>query len=554
MSSPRQLPARLPARHGQPPRRAPCVRDEEEEEKPKVSPLLTEDEMERYSRQLLLPEWTELAQVALRDASVLVVGAGALGSPVALYLAGAGVGRLGLVDSDIVEISNLHRQPLHFTPDIGAAKVESAASKLRFLNPEVLVEPYQVRLEDDNALGLVEGQDLVVDCSDSFETRYAVNPACCARGQPGRGRRAGLERHGHGHPPALQGVLSLRVPGRRRSTRRRAPRRDRRPGGGRDRRAEGARGAEVPHRLPAAADQRLPQRGPGDPRRAARHHAAPRSIARTAADVRRLALGLVAAVSLAWCAPAHAYRLGGARWPTHTISYYDGGPNHAAVRVAVHAWNTSGAHVRFVPTSRARAHVRIVALKPSGCAGVEGVATLGYSPRGDLVQLRACPDQDADAVVAAHELGHVLGLNHETKRCATMNPVVGQKCAPPPNVSTLCRVLQADDVQGAVRRYGGHARKITAPQNCPIFSEPQAPTTFTVTGGAPPSTQLSGTLTVAGVRKLDAVPGWPTPNLYVTIYRYAGTCPAGAPQGDPVAEQPRRRPGPFSSRSTRGPR
>src|SRR3954471_9599903 len=157
----------------------------EEEAKPKAParlPLLSDDEMTRYSRQLLLPEWTELAQVALRDASVLVVGAGALGSPVALYRAGAGVGRLGLVDSDVVEVTNLHRQPLHYTPDLGVAKVESAAAKLRFLNPDVLVEPYQVRLDAENAPGLVEGQDLVVDCSDSFATRYAVNAACCAAG------------------------------------------------------------------------------------------------------------------------------------------------------------------------------------------------------------------------------------------------------------------------------------------------------------------------------------------------------------------------------------
>src|SRR3954469_4004677 len=158
---------------------------EEEAAPPPVAPhapLLSEDEIERYSRQLLLPEWTELAQVALRDASVLVIGAGALGSPVALYLAGAGVGRLGIADSDIVEVSNLHRQHVHFSPDIGVPKVESAAAKLRFLNPDVLVEPYQVRLDAENAPGLVEGQDLVVDCSDSFATRYAVNAACCAAG------------------------------------------------------------------------------------------------------------------------------------------------------------------------------------------------------------------------------------------------------------------------------------------------------------------------------------------------------------------------------------
>jgi len=142
------------------------------------------DDLERYSRQLVLPEWSEAAQLALHGASVLVVGAGALGSPVALYLAGAGVGRLGIVDSDDVELSNLHRQPLHFTPDIGAPKAQSAAAKLRFLNPGVVVEPYQARLQDANAPAMIEGSDLVVDCSDSFATRYAVNAACCAAGVP----------------------------------------------------------------------------------------------------------------------------------------------------------------------------------------------------------------------------------------------------------------------------------------------------------------------------------------------------------------------------------
>ena len=141
---------------------------------------LTDPEVERYSRQLVLPEWGEAAQLALSEASVLVLGAGALGSPVALYLAGAGVGRLGIVDDDDVELSNLHRQPLHFTPDLGVPKAESAAAKLRFLNPDVLVEPYRMRVGDENAAAVVEGHDLVVDCSDAFATRYAVNAACCA--------------------------------------------------------------------------------------------------------------------------------------------------------------------------------------------------------------------------------------------------------------------------------------------------------------------------------------------------------------------------------------
>ena len=148
------------------------------------APDLTDAEIERYSRQLVLPEWGAAAQLALSEASVLVIGAGALGSPVALYLAGAGVGRMGIVDDDAVELSNLHRQLLHFTPDLGVAKAESAAAKLRFLNPDVIVEPYQLRVDAENAAAIIEGQDLVIDCSDSFLTRYAVNAACCAARVP----------------------------------------------------------------------------------------------------------------------------------------------------------------------------------------------------------------------------------------------------------------------------------------------------------------------------------------------------------------------------------
>jgi molybdopterin/thiamine biosynthesis adenylyltransferase len=113
---------------------------------------------------------------------VLVVGAGALGSPVATYLVGAGVGRVGVLDDDVVEVSNLHRQHLHFTPDVGRPKAHSAVAKLQFLNPDVAVEPYQARFDAEHAEGLVAGHDLVVDCSDAFETRYAVNAACCSAG------------------------------------------------------------------------------------------------------------------------------------------------------------------------------------------------------------------------------------------------------------------------------------------------------------------------------------------------------------------------------------
>jgi adenylyltransferase/sulfurtransferase len=128
----------------------------------------------------VLPQWSEVAQRALGAASVLVVGAGALGSPVATYLAGAGVGRLGIVDEGDVELSNLHRQHLHFTPDLGVPKAHSAAAKLAFLNNDVVIEPYQAAFNE----AMLEGQDLVVDCTDAFATRYAINAACCAAGIP----------------------------------------------------------------------------------------------------------------------------------------------------------------------------------------------------------------------------------------------------------------------------------------------------------------------------------------------------------------------------------
>jgi adenylyltransferase/sulfurtransferase len=145
---------------------------------------LSESELERYSRQLVLPEWSGAAQEALKSASVIVVGAGALGNPVATYLAAAGVGQIGIVGSDVVELSNLHRQPLHFTPDTGRQKAENAALKLGLLNPEVIIDPYPVRLTEQNAHAIVMGASCVIDCSDTFETRYLVNDACCAQRVP----------------------------------------------------------------------------------------------------------------------------------------------------------------------------------------------------------------------------------------------------------------------------------------------------------------------------------------------------------------------------------
>ena len=143
---------------------------------------LSPQELERYSRQLLMDDWGGQTQERVRGSRAIVIGTGALGSPVATYLAAAGVGTIGLVDHDRVELSNLHRQPLFFTPDVGAPKAELAAAKLGLLNPEIAIEPYPVELTAENAEAIVMGADVVVDCTDSFESRYVVNDACCAQG------------------------------------------------------------------------------------------------------------------------------------------------------------------------------------------------------------------------------------------------------------------------------------------------------------------------------------------------------------------------------------
>jgi len=130
----------------------------------------------------MVPDLGGKGQIRLRQARVLVIGAGGLGSPVALYLAAAGVGTLGLIDSDSVELSNLQRQLLHTTPDIGQPKVESAKAKLNRLNPDVEVRTYPVRLEDNNAREIFSGYDFIVDGSDNFSTKFLVNDTAVALG------------------------------------------------------------------------------------------------------------------------------------------------------------------------------------------------------------------------------------------------------------------------------------------------------------------------------------------------------------------------------------
>jgi sulfur-carrier protein adenylyltransferase/sulfurtransferase len=145
---------------------------------------LTSDQMHRYSRHILVPEVGEEGQLKLLDAKVLMVGAGGLGSPSALYLAAAGVGTLGIVDSDVVDESNLQRQVLHTTDRVGMKKVESAKFTLNALNPEVNVVPYDLRLNHDNVRDIFSEYDIVVDGTDNFDTRYMINEVCVELGKP----------------------------------------------------------------------------------------------------------------------------------------------------------------------------------------------------------------------------------------------------------------------------------------------------------------------------------------------------------------------------------
>jgi adenylyltransferase/sulfurtransferase len=138
----------------------------------------------RYARHITLEEVGETGQLALGNASVLLIGAGGLGSPIAFYLAAAGVGRLGLVDFDIVTINNLQRQILHATDDVGRLKVDSARATLSGINPEIDLETYPEKVTQENVWELVQGYDIIVDGSDNFATRFLINDVCVQAGKP----------------------------------------------------------------------------------------------------------------------------------------------------------------------------------------------------------------------------------------------------------------------------------------------------------------------------------------------------------------------------------
>ena len=149
-----------------------------------IPDALSNQEVARYSRHLILPEVGMEGQLKLKAASVLCIGAGGLGSPVTMYLAAAGVGRIGIVDFDVVDYSNLQRQIIHGTTDVGRPKLESARDSLSEINPEVRVELHDAALSSQNALDLLGGYDIIVDGTDNFPTRYLVNDACVILGKP----------------------------------------------------------------------------------------------------------------------------------------------------------------------------------------------------------------------------------------------------------------------------------------------------------------------------------------------------------------------------------
>src|SRR5580704_9638752 len=145
---------------------------------------LSNEEIMRYSRHLIMPEVGMEGQLKLKRAKVLCIGTGGLGAPLGLYLAAAGVGKIGLVDFDAVDLTNLQRQILFGTSDIGRPKIEAATDRLRNLNPDIEIDRFETRLRSENALDILKDYDIVVDGTDNFPTRYLVNDACVILGKP----------------------------------------------------------------------------------------------------------------------------------------------------------------------------------------------------------------------------------------------------------------------------------------------------------------------------------------------------------------------------------
>jgi hypothetical protein len=214
------------------------------------------------------------------------------------------------------------------------------------------------------------------------------------------------------------------------------------------------------------------------------------------------------------------------------ITYFDGGPDHAAVRTAVRAWNTSGVRIRFKAASRRRAAVHVVR-QAGRCAGT---AQLGYVRGAHArVLIARCPDALSAAGVATHELGHILGLAHEDRICATMNAVLWQGCRQAPSYFGRCRLLERDDVSGAVRRYGGRVRPVRARAFCPLFAAPAPATDLRVSVAQDSPGAITLRFGSQVPRRLERSFYGP-PYLLARIYRSRGACRPGPPAGKPIQE------------------
>src|SRR4051812_9438398 len=145
---------------------------------------LSNEEILRYSRHLIMPEVGMEGQLKLKNAKILLVGTGGLGAPLGLYLAAAGVGKIGLVDFDVVDFTNLQRQVIHGTKDVGRKKLDSAHDRMKDINPNVQIDRYEVALSSENALDILSGYDIIIDGTDNFPTRYLVNDACVILKKP----------------------------------------------------------------------------------------------------------------------------------------------------------------------------------------------------------------------------------------------------------------------------------------------------------------------------------------------------------------------------------
>ena len=187
---------------------------------------LEQSELVRYSRHLILPDVGVVGQEKLKAARVLLIGAGGLGSPVALYLAAAGVGTLGLVDFDNVDVTNLQRQILHGTKDVGRPKLVSARERIADVNPHVRLETYETALTSKNALDISSSYDIVVDGTDNFATRYLVNDACVLLGKPNvtAAYSDSKARHRSSHCPTVPAIAVSSRNRRRRDSCQAAPR------------------------------------------------------------------------------------------------------------------------------------------------------------------------------------------------------------------------------------------------------------------------------------------------------------------------------------------